>query len=71
VIGFDPDLERLQDWDVWLRLALKDGIKGIATHRVLFKTRHRNGITHGATPPTRTRSRSSKHGLQVRAGTLV
>ncbi|MEX2208615.1 MAG: glycosyltransferase family A protein [Myxococcota bacterium] len=48
VIEFDPELERLQDWDVWLRLALKDGIKGIATHRVLFKTPYRNGITHGS-----------------------
>jgi glycosyltransferase involved in cell wall biosynthesis len=48
VIEFDPELERLQDWDVWLRLALKSRIKGIATHRVLFKTRHRPGITHGA-----------------------
>ena len=48
VIDFDPDLERLQDWDVWLRLGLKHGVKGVATHRVLFTTRHRNGITHGA-----------------------
>ncbi len=48
VIDFDPNLERLQDWDVWLRLALKDGIKGVATRRVLFTTRYRNGITHGA-----------------------
>jgi glycosyltransferase involved in cell wall biosynthesis len=48
VIDFDPEIERLQDWDVWLRLALKHGVKGIATRRVLFKTRYRDGITHGA-----------------------
>lgn len=48
VIDFDPELERLQDWDVWLRLALKGGVKGIATHRVLFETPYRAGITHGS-----------------------
>jgi len=47
VVDFDPELSRLQDWDLWLRLALKDRVKGIATRRVLFKTRHRTGITHG------------------------
>lgn len=49
VIDFDPELERLQDWDVWLRLAMKDRVKGIATHRVLFTTPYRDGITHGST----------------------
>jgi glycosyltransferase involved in cell wall biosynthesis len=48
VLEFDPELERLQDWDLWLRLALKNGIKGIATHRVLFRTPFRAGITHCA-----------------------
>ena len=65
VIDFDPDLERLQDWDVWLRLALKDGIKGIATRRVLFETRHRLGITYGSSIPYREARRRvlAKHGL--------
>jgi glycosyltransferase involved in cell wall biosynthesis len=66
VIEFDPELERLQDWDLWLRLALKDRIKGIATHRVLFTTPYRRGITNRATLSyTDAKARvQSKHGLQ-------
>ncbi len=66
VIDFDPELERLQDWDLWLRLAIERRVKGVATHRVLFTTPHRAGITHGgADSYAAAKARvQSKHGLE-------
>lgn len=34
--GWDEDLERFQDWDIWLRMA-KEGYKGIWIDEVLFQ----------------------------------
>ncbi len=42
--GFDENIKRLQDWDVWLTM-LSQGKKGKYTGRIVFTTPLRNGIT--------------------------
>lgn len=42
--GFDPDLRRLQDWDVFLTMAEK-GCKGVWVDEFLFHAKDRPGIT--------------------------
>jgi len=43
--GFDEDIYRLQDWDLWLDFLL-DGKKGIFCGKKIFTTFVRNGITY-------------------------
>lgn len=45
--GFDESLQRLQDWDLYLTLLMRDGRLGTCIPRVLFKTAAREGISHG------------------------
>lgn len=42
--GFDEEIKRLQDWDVWLTM-LKQGKTGIQCGKQIFTTRTNNGIT--------------------------
>jgi len=44
--GFDPNIKRFQDWDLWLGL-LNRGKVGVYCGRTLFKTKIREGITYG------------------------
>jgi len=45
--GFDPQIKRLQDWDVWLTM-LAQGHEGHYIRRKIFDTNIRNGITFGS-----------------------
>jgi len=47
--GFDTNLIRFQDWDLWLTL-LEKGRRGIAVHDKLFYTQPRIGISSGRRP---------------------
>ena len=47
-VPFDESIERLQDWDLWLRLAVQRKIRGIWVGRPLFSTPYRRGLTHGS-----------------------
>jgi hypothetical protein len=42
--GFDPTIERLQDWDLWLTM-LAEGNRGVHCGHQIFTTPYRNGIT--------------------------
>lgn len=44
--GFDENIKRLQDWDLWLQL-LKVGKVGVWCGQVLFDTKKRLGLTFG------------------------
>lgn len=44
--GFDPEIKRLQDWDVWLTM-LERGHVGVWCGELLFSTFKRSGITFG------------------------
>ena len=37
--GFDPEIERFQDWDLWLRIAAA-GYRGVYIPKVLFELHH-------------------------------
>lgn len=45
--GFDENLKRLQDWDVWLTM-LANGLKGKYIGKQIFTTPVRNGITRNS-----------------------
>lgn len=40
--GFDPNIKRLQDWDLWLTM-LENGNKGIAINEILFSVENVRG----------------------------
>lgn len=44
-MGFDEKLGRLQDWDLWLRLAMQARRRGVWVGRPLFSTPYREGIS--------------------------
>lgn len=44
--GFDENLQRLQDWDLWLTL-LSEGVHGVYSPHKIFTTKKRDGITFG------------------------
>lgn len=44
--GFDENILRLQDWDLWLTM-LEQGKTGVHCGNVLFETKKRVGITFG------------------------
>ena len=44
--GFDPELKRLQDWDLWLTM-LQQGHTGVYCDMLVFDTAIRDGITNG------------------------
>jgi hypothetical protein len=46
---FNPDLERLQDWDLFLQM-VDNGEKGKWINKVLFTTEDRDGITKNSIP---------------------
>ena len=48
--GFDENIKRLQDWDLWLTM-LKQGKIGINCKTILFTTNIREGISCGKTIP--------------------
>jgi len=43
--GFDENIKRFQDWDVWLTM-LADNKKGVYCGRTIFDTKIRDGITY-------------------------
>src|SRR5215470_8409788 len=45
---FDESIERLQDWDLWLHLAIQRKIRGTWAGRPLFSTPYRRGLTYGS-----------------------
>ena len=45
-LGFDEELQRLQDWDLWLTL-LERGKVGVYCGCIIFATKLRPGITYG------------------------
>lgn len=45
--GFDENIRRLQDWDVWLTM-MKRGRKGKYVGKLIFTTPVRNGITRSS-----------------------
>lgn len=45
--GFDPTIQRLQDWDLWLTM-LDKGDVGVYCKKTIFRTEERDGISrHG------------------------
>jgi glycosyltransferase involved in cell wall biosynthesis len=45
--GFDESLRRLQDWDLWLGMALRDKVRGVAAGKEIFCTQAGHGISFG------------------------
>ncbi len=45
--GFDEDIYRLQDWDLWLTMLEQDKV-GVHCGRKIFSTKRRSGITFGS-----------------------
>jgi len=43
--GWDESLGRLQDWELWLRMALQQRVCGVQVPKVLFRTEVRAGIS--------------------------
>lgn len=43
--GFDENIKRLQDWDLWLTM-LEQGKRGVYCEDLIFETKERPGITH-------------------------
>lgn len=61
--GFDPEIKRLQDWDVWLTMLFK-GLVGQFTGTTTFHTPLREGITTNSIPISEAmRVIKEKHGL--------
>lgn len=48
-LGFDEQIQRFQDWDLWLAM-LRAGMEGVSCGKTIFTTEERLGIT--ATVPT-------------------
>jgi glycosyltransferase involved in cell wall biosynthesis len=46
--GFDENIKRLQDWDLWLTM-LEQGKYGVYCHDLVFTTKFKNGISFGNT----------------------
>jgi glycosyltransferase involved in cell wall biosynthesis len=44
VFGFDQEVHRLQDWDLWIRMGLK-GMTGVYCGGLIFRTKMKDGIT--------------------------
>lgn len=44
--GFDEDIKRFQDWDLWLNLLLNHDKVGVWCGETIFDTPVRNGITN-------------------------
>lgn len=64
--GFDEDLKRFQDWDLWLTL-LDAGKEGVFCGECLFKTKIRDGISFGKDQADINTSRDivmKKHSIQ-------
>ena len=49
--GFDEEIKRLPDWDLYLTLLERDGRLGVCVPRILFVTPARPGISHGGQEP--------------------
>jgi len=47
--GFDENIKRLQDWDVWLTM-MENGKKGKYIGKTIFSTKVRQGITYSSIP---------------------
>lgn len=65
--GFDENIKRLQDWDLWLTM-LEQGKIGVNCNKILFSTAIREGISCGKTIPKEgyeeaIRIVKTKHGL--------
>ena len=43
--GFDEDIERLQDWDLWLTM-LDEGKSGVYCGEIIFETKKKDGISY-------------------------
>ncbi|TAK04672.1 glycosyltransferase family 2 protein [Patescibacteria group bacterium] len=65
--GFDPSLERFQDWDLWLTMIAR-GKKGVGVPEVLFTVQTRGSMSHrgGLSRLRATRIIRKKHGLRMR-----
>lgn len=44
--GFDPNIKRLQDWDLWLNLLINHKKRGVYCDDLIFTTEIRPGITY-------------------------
>ncbi len=62
--GWDENLNRLQDWDVYLTM-LEQGYTGLYCGKVVFETAKRDGITYGGKVSYEQAERAvrMKHGL--------
>lgn len=64
-IEFDENIQRLQDWDLWLTL-LERGKQGVWCGLCLFHTEIRNGITLGNIPTSLAKQTIwAKHGISI------
>lgn len=67
-LGFDENITRFQDWDLWLTLWINHGKRGVYCNDLIFETKKRPGITMDNTIDDDIAAREIlriKHGIKV------
>lgn len=64
--GFDENIKRFQDWDLWLTM-LKQGKRGVYCNDLIFSTKVRDGISLNGELTTEEAAKiiNDKHGLNL------